>query len=151
MAVNYKIVARPNCSISARGMKFVVAIVAFISFSIGLSFSLMGAWLILPFAGLEVIAIAYAFYYVNCRAGDYESITIEGDDIEIEKRNYNNTSHTVFNRYWARVILRDLPCGDQSLWLRSHGKEVEFGRRFMNNDQRLALARQLKQRIGDVF
>jgi uncharacterized membrane protein len=48
------------------------------------------------------------------------------------------------------VLLRDLPSGEQSLLLRSHGKEVEFGRRFINNDQRLALAQQLKKRVGAV-
>jgi uncharacterized membrane protein len=98
-----------------------------------------------------LVAVAYAFYYINCHAADYESITIEGDQLAVEKRDYKNTSQIVFHRYWARVLLRDLPSGDQSLLLRSHGKEVEFGRHFMNNDQRLALAQQLKRRVGVVL
>lgn len=151
MSVDYKIVAKPNCSLSVRGMKCVVAIIAFISLCVGLGFSLIGAWMVLPFAGIEILAIAYAFYYINCHSTDYESITIEGDELAIEKRDYKHTTQTVFNRYWARVVLRDLPSGDTSLWLRSHGKEVEFGRHLMNNDQRLALAKQLKKRVGDVF
>ena len=145
---DYKVIVRPNCSLSPRGMMYVVAIIATISLSIGIAFSLIGAWLILPFAGLEVLAVGYVFYYIHCHSGDYESITIEGDTVLIEKRNYKNTSRTEFNRYWARVLLRQLPCGDQTLWLRSHGREVEFGRHFMSNEQRLKLAEQLKKRVG---
>jgi uncharacterized membrane protein len=146
-----QIVARPNKSLSATGMIKVVAIIASISLIIAIGFGLLGAWLVLPFAGLEVLALAYAFYYINCHASDYESITIDGDRLAVEKRSYKKTSQVVFNRYWARVLLRELPSGDQSLLLRSHGKEVEFGRHFLNNEQRLALAQQLKARVGVVL
>ena len=146
-----QIVARPNKSLSTAGMVNVVAIIASVSLLIAIGFGLLGAWLVLPFAGLEVLALAYAFYYINCHASDYESITINGDSLAVEKRDYKNTSQVVFNRYWARVLLRELPSGDQSLLLRSHGKEVEFGRHFLNNEQRLALAQQLKTRVGVVL
>lgn len=149
--VDYQFIARPNCSLSPKGRVLVVAAAATLSLIVAIGFSLIGAWLVLPFAGLEVLAVAYAFYYINCHAEDYESITIEGDHLAVEKRNYKNTSQIVFHRYWAKVLLRDLPGGNQSLLLRSHGKEVEFGRDFMNNDQRLALAHQLKKRVGVVF
>lgn len=149
--VDYRIIARPNCSLSAKGRIGVVALIASFSLAVAIGFSLIGAWLVLPFAGLELVAVAYAFYYINCHAADYESITIEGDQLAVEKRDYKNTSQIVFHRYWARVLLRQLPSGDQSLLLRSHGKEVEFGRHFMNNDQRLALAQQLKRRVGVVL
>ncbi len=128
----------------------VVAITAAFSLLVGLGFSFAGAWLVLPFAGLEVLAIAYAFYYIHCHAGDYESITIEGDHLAIEKHDCKHDSRTVFNRYWARVLVRELPWGDHSLFLRSHGKEVEFGRHFMNDEQRLLLAEQLKKRVGVI-
>jgi hypothetical protein len=48
------------------------------------------------------------------------------------------------------VLLRDTPSGDQLLSLRSHGKEVGFGQTYMTNDQRLELAKQLKERVGVV-
>lgn len=147
----YQIIARPNCSLSSPGMVKVVALIASFSLAVAVGFSLAGAWLVLPFAGLELLALAYAFYVIHCHAGDYESITITGDRLAVEKRHYNNTSQVVFNRYWARVLLRDLPGGDQSLLLRSHGKEIEFGRRYLNNEQRLELARQLKQHVGVVL
>lgn len=150
-AVDYRIIAKPNCSLSSKERLGVVVLIASLSFIIATGFFIAGAWLVLPFAGLEVLAVGFAFYYINCHSGDYESITIEGDKLAIEKHSYKKTSEIVFNRYWARVMLRDLPGGDQALLLRSHGKEVEFGRYFMNNDQRLALAKQLQKRIGVIF
>ncbi len=147
---NFKIVARPNCSLSNRGRVLVGLSIATFSLAVAGGFSIAGAWLVLPFAGLELVALAYAFYYIGCHAGDYESITIDGDSLAIEKRVYKSISQVVFQRYWARVLLRDLPGGDQSLLLRSHGKEVEFGRRYMSNEQRVALAKQLKKHVGAV-
>jgi uncharacterized membrane protein len=145
--VAYKVTARPNSSLTQRETAVVVALIGLFSLSVAIGFSLAGAWLVLPFAGLEVLTVAGAFYYVTCHAGDYESITIEGDHLVVEKRSYNETSQKVFHRYWARVELFETPTGDQRLRLRSHGTEIEFGR-FLNNEQQIALAQQLKRRVG---
>lgn len=145
--VDYEFITRPNCSLSRSGAVRVIGCLAAFSLSIALAFALAGAWMVLPFAGLELLALAYAFYLIRCHAGDYESITISGDRLAVEKHDYKNTSQVVFHRYWAQIVLRDAPGGEQRLWLRSHGKEVEIGR-YMNNEQRLVLARQLQQRTG---
>ena len=75
---------------------------------------------------------------------------IVGDEVSVEKKSYKAVSRMVFNRYWAKVLLRVMPSGDQMLLLRSHGKEIDFGRCYMTNDQRLDLAKQLKERVGVV-
>jgi len=143
-------VARPNSSLTAKGRVYAVVIIAAISFAVAIGFSLIGAWLVLPFAGIELLAIGYAFYYIHCHSQDYESIVIEGDQISVEKKSYKAVSKMVFNRYWVKVLLRLTPNGDQMLSLRSHGKEIDFGRSYMTNDQRLELAKQLKERVGVV-
>lgn len=150
VAADFEIVARPNSSLTAKGRVYAVVIIAAISLAVALGFSLIGAWLVLPFAGIELLAIGYAFYYIHCHSQDYESIVIEGDQISVEKKSYKAVSKMVFNRYWAKVVLRLTPNGDQMLSLRSHGKEVDFGRSYMTNDQRLELAKQLKERVGVV-
>jgi len=145
--VDYKIVARPNCSLSSQEMAKIVAILAFFSLAVAIAFGFAGAWMVFPFAGLELLALAYAFYFINCHADDYESITITGDRLAIEKQHYKTTSQVVLHRYWAKVVLRKTPSGEHRLWLRSHGKEVEVGH-YMNDRQRLALAQQLQMRTG---
>lgn len=146
----FTIVTRPNSSLTNRGRVQVVLGIASFSLLVALGFGLAGAWLVLPFAGLELLALAYAFYYIGCHADDYESITIDGDILAVEQRFYKHTSQIVFQRYWARVFLQELPSGEQSLLLRSHGREVEFGRRYMSNAERIALAKQLKKHVGAV-
>jgi len=150
VAADFEMVARPNSSLTAKGRVYAVMIIAAISFAVAIGFSLIGAWLVLPFAGIELLAIGYAFYYIHCHSQDYESIVIEGDQISVEKKSYKAVSKMVFNRYWVKVLLRLTPNGDQMLSLRSHGKEIDFGRSYMTNDQRLELAKQLKERVGVV-
>lgn len=150
VAADFEMVARPNSSLTAKGRVYAVVIIAAISFAVAIGFSLIGAWLVLPFAGIELLAIGYSFYYIHCHSQDYESIVIEGDQISVEKKSYKAVSKMVFNRYWVKVLLRFTPNGDQMLSLRSHGKEIDFGRSYMTNDQRLELAKQLKERVGVV-
>ena len=148
---NFEVIAKPNSSLTAKGRVYAVMVIAAFSLAVAGAFSLIGAWFVLPFAGLELVAVGYAFYYIDCHSQDYESIVIDGDQIAIEKKNDKVVSRIIFNRYWAKVFLRDMPSGDQMLLLRSHGKEVSFGRCFMTNEQRLELAKQLKERVGVVF
>ena len=39
--------------------------------AIGIGFAVLGAWMVLPFAGLETIALAIAFFVIARRAGNY--------------------------------------------------------------------------------
>jgi uncharacterized membrane protein len=148
---DFEVVLKPNCSLTPKGRVIAVGIAACFSFLVALGFALIGAWLVLPFAGLEVLGVAYAFYYIHSHAQDYESLVISGDKLAIEKKNDQCVSQVIFNRYWSKVLLRALPSGDQVLLLRSHGKEVAFGNCLMTNEQRLELAKELRQRIGIVF
>ena len=144
---DYKIIVKPNNSLSVANTVKLVCLLAVISMLVGIGFALAGAWLVLPFAGLEILAIGYAFYFVTLHSGDYESITIEGDRVIVEKHGYKNTTEVVFQRYWAQVSLRNRVNGSNALFIRSHGKEIEFGRSFMTDEQRVELARMLKLKL----
>jgi len=95
---DFKITVRPNNSLSVVNTMKLVCVLAAISISVGVGFALAGAWMVLPFAGLEIVAIAYAFYYITLRSGDFESITIENDRIVIEKHGYKESAEVVFQR-----------------------------------------------------
>ncbi|MCB4811912.1 DUF2244 domain-containing protein [Methylovorus menthalis] len=147
--VEVSFIARPNCALSLKGKFSVVASIALLSLVIAIVFTMAGAWLVLPFAGLELIAVAYAFYFIHLHAQDYESIVINETHLAIETHDIHTHRQIVMQRYWAQVQLRNRPHGEQALFVRSHGKEVELGRRFMSNEQRLQLAHQLQQAIQD--
>jgi uncharacterized membrane protein len=153
--LGYKIIARHNNSLTPKaGVKLLLAL-AGIVLVVGFGFARIGAWLVLPFAGLEIVAFAYAFHYIYLHSGDFESITIENDSVVVEKRIYKEVTTTVFQRHWAQVSLREVASvggiiGKSGLFIRSHGKEVEFGKNFMNDEQRALLARELKQKLKNI-
>ncbi|CAN4274132.1 COG5488 Integral membrane protein [Methylophilaceae bacterium] len=150
-----KIIARPNNSLSVEDSVKLLAALAGIALVVALGFFHIGAWLVLPFAGLEIMAFAYAFHTVYLHADDFESITIENDRVVVEKRNVKEITTTVFQRYWAQVNVRDVAMikgsnGKCGLFISSHGNEVEFGRNFINDEQRSQLARDLRQKLKNI-
>jgi uncharacterized membrane protein len=147
--LRYKIIAKPNNSLSPEGSVHLLAAIIVVVLMVALAFTQMGAWLVLPFAGLEIVAFAYTFYYIYLHSSDFESITIEYDSVVVEKRNYKESTTAVFQRYWAQVNVREVN-GKCGLFISSHGKEVEFGRNFINDGQRNVLARELRQKIKDI-
>ena len=153
--LGYTIIARPNNSLSPDDSIKLLAAMASVAFLIAIGFASIGAWLVLPFAGLEILAFAYAFYTIYLHADDFESITIEDDRVVVEKRNYKESTKTVFQRYWAQVSVRDVLAikgsnGKSALFISSHGNEVEFGRNFISDEQRTLLARDLRQKLKNI-
>jgi uncharacterized membrane protein len=151
LTANFELVTKPNSSLTAECKVLVFAAIGLVSLVIALFFVFMGAWLVLPFAGLELLALGYAFYYMHCHSRDYERIVIVDDQVSIETRSYKTFNQTNFNRYWVKVFLRSMPNGDQQLFFRSHGKEVMFGQCFMTSQERVELASQLKQQVGLIY
>ena len=144
---SFKVTFKPNSALSALSKKRVIILLTLIPCVIGIAFCFLGAWPILPFVGLEIAALAYAFYYVNKHEADYESISIEGDSLLIERCVANTISQHEISPYWAKVVQHELANGELRLYLQSHGKEFEVGR-YLTRRQRELLAKQLKQRTG---
>ena len=142
-ASGFSLVARRNNSLSSTGRLLAFASIFVVSIGIAVAFATFGAWLILPFAGLEMIVLFVAFQYMERHAADYERIEIEGDTVKVEWVSGGKRRNREFNRHWAQVVAE----GDGSrLALRSHGRELEIGR-YMSDEQRLDLARVLKRRL----
>ena len=60
-----------NFSISPKALAAAFALLAAVTVAIGIGFASLGAWLVLPFAGLETLALAIAFFALARRAGVY--------------------------------------------------------------------------------
>lgn len=124
-----RIIIRPNRSLSPRGMVLFVAAFAVVSLGIGAGFALAGAWLVLPFAGLEVAIVAAAFEVMRRHAGDYELIAVQGDEVIVQRRSGSATVSHRFQRYWARVVYEGAarPWESPRVRIGSHGRSVEIG------------------------
>lgn len=144
------VVARPNNSLGIKGLAWLFMGITAITLVVALGVSLSGAWLVLPFAGFEILAFGLALHHVYLHYGDYESVSLIGNEVVVEKHCYKNSEKFTFQRYWAKVTLRNSTDGTCSIFIGSHGKEIEFGSRYMDSEQRLAVARQLKQQLNIV-
>ena len=144
-ATGFKRVARRNNSLSSTGRLLVFVFIFVVSVGIAAAFAYFGAWLILPFAGLEMLVLYLAFRYIERHAADYELIEIDGDRVTVERFEAGRTRSQAFNRYWARVVVSQ----DGRLALRSHGREFEIGRA-LSDAQRLELAQALRRRLRDA-
>jgi uncharacterized membrane protein len=134
-------------SFNARGCGIVFGSLAGFSLLVAVVFSALGAWLILPFAGIEAMALYLAFNWVRRHAQDSESLVIRGDAVALAVHEVAQTRHYEFNRVWARLVVEQDKQGQGvRLVLRSHGNEVEVGR-YLDSGGRQRLARELKARL----
>ena len=144
---SYRVTFKPNCALTAESKRNVVLLLTIIPCCIAIGFGMLGAWFVLPFVGLEIAALSFAFYYVNSHESDYESISIDGNSLLIERGRGQQVSQYELNPYWVTVQRRELPSGELQLNLLSHGKRIEVGR-YLTRKQREVLADQLQKRTG---
>ena len=140
------VVIRPNCSLSWQRTVAVYCGICLVSLTIALGFSLLGFWLILPFAGLELIALAISFYVCAVRNSTREVISIQGATVAVQKGRRKPQESTQFQRAWARVELanpvqRGYPT---RLMICSHGQSIEIGH-CLNDNERSQLAEDLRR------
>lgn len=140
-------VARPNASASNESVLKLLLSLLLLSGFITFGFVRMGAWMVLPFAGVELLLVGLAFVLVLRHRGDYEKITLTDELVEIEQSVLGDIKRAQFQRYWTRITLREAENGKTSLWIGSHNQEVEFGRESMDNAQRAELASHLKRML----
>ena len=143
-----RFILRPNRSLSWRGSLLFYFSLLIISSGIAIGLALLGLWLVLPFAGLEMLALGIGLYVVACRCYECEVISINGDSIRIERgRDYPREQWTL-GRTWARVVLERCPREwyPSRLSIRSHGRSVEVGR-FLDEEERQRLADELTRSL----
>jgi uncharacterized membrane protein len=89
-----RLVLRPNRSFSWRANQqlFLFIVVWLVSFA--LIFAAMGAWVILPFVGVELLVLAGALYYISWKVCHCEVLHITRDQVCIAKGTTpSKTSH----------------------------------------------------------
>ncbi len=139
----YALFSRRNSSISSIGRLLVFGSLAFVTAAISLGLAVQGAWPIVPFAGLECIALYLVYRWLHAHASDYELIKIAGDEVIVQNRDGGNVGTHTFSRFWVRVVLESGDDGQEHVFLRSHGRQVEIGR-LLGSAAKLDAAKRLK-------
>jgi uncharacterized membrane protein len=144
----YRFVLSPNCSISWRELLLFYLLTCVVALAVGLFFTLQGLWLVIPFSGLEMLALGIVLYLTSRKVHQREIITLDPIRTRVEKGVRRVQQSWEFKTPWVRVIDR-LPDGRRSrrmLALGMSGESVEVGS-FLANWEKDALAFQLKDCI----
>lgn len=147
---NWRIVVRPNRSLTRRQLQLVFLVIAGICLSIASVFAVLGMWPVLPFAGAEVMAVGIGFYLSAVSGRETEVVSVNSDEVAVEKVRSRLTQRWVTQRAWAQIRLLPprIRWYPTRLVIRSHGKQVELGA-FLNEDERRQLAGTLRDVIND--
>jgi uncharacterized membrane protein len=124
---------------SPRALAGVFAVLAAVVLVIGAGFAVAGAWLILPFAGLEVLLLGAAFLAYARHAADYERIELEPGRVRVEVAEGGRTARYEFDG--ASVALRE-----GRVMLRGAREEMEIGR-YLGAEARVELAAELAKTL----
>jgi uncharacterized membrane protein len=142
----FSLTLKRNCSISPAGLLCVFAALSIVAVAIGIGFAIAGAWLILPFAGLEVAMLGVAFVLYARRAADYEKIELGRDRLTVEVAEAARTARYELDPRRARVFLeKDEGYGARVL-LRGAEEELEIGRH-LDALTRVQFAAELARRL----
>jgi uncharacterized membrane protein len=122
------VVSRRNDSLGTRCRWGLFAGLCVVSFSLGLGFAALGAWLVLPYSALEMAVLYLAFRWIERHATDWERVCVCGDRVIVERQQAGVRMRQEFNRYWARVEV-EAGAGNRPprLKLRYAGREVPIG------------------------
>lgn len=147
-SVDYSITARPNSALSRLSTVYLFVIITVLCLIFSLIFVLIGAWPVLLFTVLELLVLGACFCNVWKHAGDFERLTMNHGKVIIDTHELSRDKHIELSSYWALIVLDYMSDGGcRRLALRSHGREIEFGRH-MTSEERLDLAIELKPRMG---
>jgi uncharacterized membrane protein len=122
-------VLKRNCSAGPALLALVFASITAVSFAVGIAFAMRGYWLILPFAGIELLAVGAAFLCYGRHAADYERIEIDGGRVQVESLDGSRCRLWQAQAAWTRVETdvsgRLVPT--PHVYLATGGRRVEVG------------------------
>lgn len=139
------IVLKPNNSASWRLNMAIFGPLAVVIILISLLYASRGLWLILPFAGLEIIFL-FCCVYIRVRANHSTEVITFDETTVIVERGYDRAEESwKYNRLWTKIFVkqpayRGYP---KRIFIRSHGKEQELGS-FLNKQDKEVLIKDLQ-------
>jgi uncharacterized membrane protein len=141
----------PNCSLTPHGAALFFGTICLVSFTIAGTLAVLGLWPVFPFAGLEMVVLAWALAASLRRRHYSQTIVLTEEQVTIRTRFRKQYEQIEFARHWAQVKLRgaDTNLHPSRLTIESHGRSYEVGS-FLTEEERRALAKRLMRLVGRV-
>ncbi|MCB1760389.1 MAG: DUF2244 domain-containing protein [Gammaproteobacteria bacterium] len=135
---------QPNRSLTPCQLGLACALICVALVAVAIYFSLQGAWLIAPFAGLEIALVVTAICY-QCRwSGQKQRIHVGEREVRMDST-HRDAGAIKFPKGWLRIELLE-PVHDwhpRRLLIGAHGRYLEVGA-FLEESERERLACSLR-------
>ena len=134
----------PHRSLNRSGFLVLMGFLTAVSFAAGLAFTLMGAWPVLGFFGIDVLAIYWAFRVNFHRAQATEEITITPSELRVRRVSHRgHVVEWVLNPLWVQLDQKShAEFGIEKLYLVSRGRRVSIAS-FLGPDEKASFAKAL--------
>lgn len=130
-----------NCSLAPRQLFMCYLGLCLLSLAIAAGFWSVGAFMVLPYAGAELLAVGLALFVYARHAADNESIRLARGRLVVEYFCGRHIERVEFTPAWVRV---EPEHGDRSLIeLSGQGRKISVGR-FVRPELRRELADELR-------
>ncbi len=117
---------RRNCSVTPRQLGLLYLGLCGVSLAIGVGFWMIGARLVLGFAGLELLAVGAAFLAYARHAADGETVSLQDGRLTVVREVAGRREKMEFGCAHVRIAP---PTGAQGLIeVTAHGRRVDLGR-----------------------
>ena len=132
----------PYRSLTPRGKRVVIALVAALALVPGVVFYVAGAWPVVGFMGLDVLGI-WAALTISMRGGRaYEVLTLWPGALELKRIDPKGKEDVLsFEPFNVRFVVdRDFNERVTGLWLKERERKVPLGS-FLSTDEKLSLSK----------
>jgi uncharacterized membrane protein len=144
---HFHAVLQPHRSLNRPGFFALMGVLVVANLVIGTFSFIHGAWPVLGFLGLDVLAVFLAFR-VNYRAARlYEEVRLTDTVLRVDRVWPSRRMRTWrFEPYWLRVQIDDPPRHESQIRLVSHGRTLTVGA-FLSPDERADFAVALRDAL----
>ena len=135
---------RPNKSSSLRQNVLFFGMLSLICITFGIGFFIVGAPLILPFAGLEILALITIIKLNRDWSNQLQILAIDKLHVKIT----NNKRKKIYDRFLSKFLIQEKN-GAKVILLQSHKEQIEIGR-FLTADEKDELIAILKRKVHEL-
>jgi len=135
---------RPNKSSSLRQNVLFFGMLSLICITFGVGFFILGAPLILPFAGLEILALIIIIKLNRDWSNQLQILSIDKLHVKIT----NNKRKKIYDRFLSKFLIQEKN-GAKVILLQSHKEQIEIGR-FLTADEKDELIAILKRKVHEL-
>jgi uncharacterized membrane protein len=142
------------CALSRRQRWMVFAALVAVGVAFAAFTALMfGAWVVIPFAGLELAAVGFAFWWWDAHAADFESIELDQTTLRFQRQFGKRHEARELPAAWLQVSRETKPTGwggRRRLVIACRGQSITFGE-FLNEAGVNECQRVLRDRLKPAW